>query len=215
MTVIRVALCDDHGLFRQGLRLILEGASDIAVVGEVGTAADGVALAGAEHPDVFLLDLTLPDASGIEATRDILRAAPGTRVLILTMHDDIEYLRGAFEAGAAGYLVKEAADVELLLAVRSVAGGQGYVHPSLGAALLSPPKESRPASSPREPRRGLSPREVEVLKLLAAGHTNAEVGDALYLSPRTVETHRLRIQQKLGLHSRAELVRFAKDEGLV
>lgn len=216
MTKIRVALCDDHTLVREGLRLILERAPDVEVVGEVGTAADAVELAESTRPDVFLLDLTLPDGSGIDTTRRILAVTPGTRILILTMHDDVEYLRGAFDAGASGYLVKEAANVELLMAVRSVAAGHGYVHPRLGAALLTDTAgEPEPAGLSGRAGRELSTREVEVLRLLAAGHTNAEVATKLYLSPRTIETHRLRIQQKLGVRSRAELLRYAKDQGLV
>ncbi len=216
MTAIRVALCDDHAMVRNGLRLILEGAADVEVVGEVGTAAGAVELADAERPDVFLLDLGLPDGSGIETTRRIREVSAETRVLILTMHDDVEYLRGAFDAGAAGYLVKEAANVELLLAVRSVASGHGYVHPRLGAALLAAnPEGPSPEASGERPCRDLTPRERDVLRLLAAGHTNAEVASKLYLSPRTVETHRLRMQQKLGIRSRAELLRYARDEGLV
>lgn len=215
MSPIRVALCDDHAVVRCGLRLILENASDVEVVGEVGTTVEAVELAAAQQPDIFLVDLTLGDDSGIDTTRRIREVAPETQVLILTMHDDVEYLRGAFGAGAAGYLVKEAASVELLLAVRAVAAGQGYVHPRLGATLLAdnPTAAERDATPPR-PCRDLSPREVEVLRLLAAGHTNAEVATKLFLSPRTIETHRLRIQQKLGLRTRAELLRYARNEGI-
>ncbi|MEW6474253.1 MAG: response regulator transcription factor [Actinomycetota bacterium] len=215
MSPIRVALCDDHAVVRSGLRLILENASDVEVVGEVGTSVEAVELAAAQQPDVFLVDLTLGDDSGIDTTRRIREVAPETQVLVLTMHDDVEYLRGAFGAGAAGYLVKEAASVELLLAVRAVAAGQGYVHPRLGAALLADnPAAAEPDATPQRPCRDLSPREVEVLRLLAAGHTNAEVATKLFLSPRTIETHRLRIQQKLGLRTRAELLRYARNEGI-
>lgn len=209
---IRVALCDDHAMVRGGLRRILDEEHDLEVVGEAGNAEDAVALAAAVHPDVFVMDLGLPRTSGIEATRQVVAASPTTRVLVLTVHDDVAYLRKAFDAGAAGYLVKEAADVELVLAVRHVASGEEYVHPALGAALLAPG-----AAGPRPggPGGELSDRELEVLRLVALGHTNAEVATELYVSVRTVETHRAHLQQKLGLRARADLVRYAREIGLL
>jgi Response regulator containing a CheY-like receiver domain and an HTH DNA-binding domain len=131
---IRVALCDDHAVVRSGLRRILEAEADFDVVGEAATVREAVALAGEIQPDVFVMDVGLPDGSGITATAGIAKVSPATRVLVLTVHDDVAYLRRAFEAGAAGYLVKEAADIELVQAIRHVAGGGQYVHPSLGAA---------------------------------------------------------------------------------
>lgn len=210
--VIRVALCDDHAVVRSGLRRILADERDIEVVGEAGTAEEAVVLAGATKPDVFVMDLGLPGTSGIAATREVVAANPSTKVLVLTVHDDLAYLRKAFEAGARGYLVKEAADVELILAVRHVASGQDYVHPALGAALLAPG-----ATAPRAggPGGELSERELEVLRLVALGHTNAEIAAELYVSVRTVETHRAHLQQKLGIKTRADLVRFARQIGLL
>lgn len=210
--VIRVALCDDHAVVRSGLRRILADEADIEVVGEAGTAEDAVALAGATKPDVFVMDLGLPGTSGITATREVVAANPSTKVLVLTVHDDVAYLRKAFDAGARGYLVKEAADVELILAVRHVATGQDYVHPALGAALLAPG-----ATAPRAggPGGELSERELEVLRLVALGHTNAEIAAELYVSVRTVETHRAHLQQKLGIKTRADLVRYAREIGLL
>lgn len=210
--VIRVALCDDHAVVRSGLRRILADERDIEVVGEAGTAEEAVVLAGATKPDVFVMDLGLPGTSGIAATREVVAANPSTKVLVLTVHDDVAYLRKAFEAGARGYLVKEAADVELILAVRHVASGQDYVHPALGAALLAPG-----ATAPRAggPGGELSERELEVLRLVALGHTNAEIAAELYVSVRTVETHRAHLQQKLGIKTRADLVRFARQIGLL
>lgn len=210
--VIRVALCDDHAVVRSGLRRILADEADIDVVGEAGTAEEAVALAGSTKPDVFVMDLGLPGTSGIAATREVLAANPSTKVLVLTVHDDVAYLRKAFEAGARGYLVKEAADVELILAVRHVASGQDYVHPALGAALLAPG-----ATAPRAggPGGELSERELEVLRLVALGHTNAEIAAELYVSVRTVETHRAHLQQKLGIKTRADLVRYAREIGLL
>lgn len=209
---IRVALCDDHAVVRSGLRRILSDEADIDVVGEAGNAADAVTVAAAEQPDVFVMDLGLPGTNGIEATRQVLEASPTTAVLVLTVHDDVAYLRRAFDAGARGYLVKDAADIELVLAVRSVASGDEYVHPSLGAALLAPEAATvRPSGAGGE----LSEREVDVLRMVALGHTNADIAAALYVSVRTVETHRAHVQQKLGLKARADLVRVARDFGLI
>ena len=181
------------------------------MVGEATTAQEAVVLAGREKPDVFVMDLTLPGEGGVSATRRIREASPTTRVLILTMHDDVAYLREAFAAGATGYVLKRGADVELALAVRTVAAGEQYVHPALGASLLSEaPPDKRGSAIPQ-----LSQREAEILKFLALGYTNTEVARDLSLSPRTVETYRSNIQQKLGLKSRSELARFARDSGLL
>jgi DNA-binding NarL/FixJ family response regulator len=209
---IRVGLCDDHRVVRSGLRHILEAEPDVQVVGEAGTAEDAVAVTVTERPDVMVMDIGLPGVSGIEATRRIRQANPATRVLVLTMHEDIAYLRQAFDAGATGYLLKDAADIELVLAVRTVAAGHAYVHPSLGAALLAAPSE--PAGV-RGPGGELTEREQEVLRLIALGHTNSEIAGELFLSVRTVETHRMHLTQKLQMHTRAELVTFARDTGLL
>lgn len=209
---IRIALCDDHAVVRSGLRHILDAEDDFDVVGEAGTAAEAVAVARETQPDVFVMDVGLPDRSGIVATADVCKESPSTRVLVLTVHDDVAYLRRAFEAGAAGYLLKEAADVELIQAVRQVASGRQYVHPVLGAALLAP---DAPAARPAGPGGELSEREAEVLALIARGLTNAEIASQLYVSVRTVETHRSHIHQKLNVRTRAELVRAARDAGLL
>lgn len=208
---VRIVLCEDHALVRSGLRRILAEEAGIEVVGEAGTCEEAVALAAGVRPDVMVMDVGLPDGSGIEATRRVQAASPETEILVLTAHDDIGYLRKAFAAGARGYLVKDAADLELVLAVRRVAAGQEYVHPRLGAALLG--------SGPSGPRAGgpggeLSDRELEVLRLVALGHTNAEIASTLFVSIRTVETHRAHLQQKLGTKARADLVRSARAFGL-
>ena len=210
--VVRIALCDDHALVRSGLRRILDAEDDFDVVGEAGSVKEAVVLAETCLPDVFVMDLGLPDGSGIDATAEVVRISPATRVLVLTGHDDIAYLRRAFEAGAAGYLIKDAADIELAQAVRLVAGGKQYVHPTLGAALLAP---DAPPARLGGPGGELSDRELEVLRMMALGLTNAEIGQRLFVSVRTVETHRSHIHQKLNVRNRAELVRRAKEAGLL
>ena len=210
--VVRVALCDDHGVVRSGLRRILAAEPDLEVVGEAGTISEAVALAAAERPDVFVMDLNLPDGSGITATATVRKVSPATRVLVLTVHDDVAYLRRAFEAGADGYVLKEAADVELVHAVRQVASGHQYVHPTLGAAILA---SDAPTARLGGPGGDLSEREVEVLRYIALGSTNSEIAERLYVSVRTVETHRAHVQQKLNIRTRAQLVRFARDAGLL
>jgi DNA-binding NarL/FixJ family response regulator len=208
---IRVLIVDDHAVVRSGLKLLLEAEADITVVGEAGSADEGVRAARLEKPDVVLLDVVMPGRSGIEATPELRKAAPTARVLVLSMQDDPSYVREAFAAGASGYVLKEAADVELVQAVREVAGGARYVHPALGARLAAAEVDaaSRAAADP------LSDREREVLRLLALGHTNQEIAKMLFISVRTAETHRAHIMQKLGLQTRAELVRYALANGLL
>lgn len=209
---IRVALCDDHPMVRSGLRRILAEEAGIEVVGEAGTAAEAAELARRARPDVLVMDLGLPGASGIAATTQVRQASPATLVLVLTAHNDVVYLRRAFAAGAAGYLLKEAADIDLVQAVRTVASGRQYVHPTLGAAALhTGTGPDRPAG----PGGQLSERELEVLRGIARGHTNAEIAAALYVSVRTIETHRAHIQQKLGARTRAELVERARAAHLL
>jgi two-component system response regulator NreC len=167
--------------------------------------------ARAHRPDVVLMDVVMPGASGIEATPAVLKEVPDAKVLVLSMQDDPRYVREAFEVGAKGYVLKEAADAEVVDAIREIAGGGRYVHPALGARLVAAEAEER-ARADADP---LSEREREVLRLLALGHTNQEIAKMLYLSVRTVETHRAHIMQKLRLTTRAELVRYAIDAGLL
>ena len=208
---IRVLVVDDHAVVRSGIRLLLEAQEDIEVVAEAGTAEEGVRAARLEKPDVVLLDVVMPGRSGIEATPDIRAAAKSAAVLVLSMQDDPSYVREAFASGASGYVLKEAVDVEVVQAVREVAAGRKYVHPALGARLAASEAEdaAKAASDP------LSEREREVLRLLALGHTNQEIAKMLYISVRTAETHRAHIMQKLGLQTRAELVRHALASGLL
>ena len=208
---IRVVIVDDHALVRSGLRLLLDKDEGLDGVAEAGTADEGVRAARLEKPDVILLDVVMPGRSGISAAEEIIEASKGGRVLVLSMQDDPSYVREAFAVGATGYMLKEAADAELVQAVREVAAGGRYVHPTLGARLAQAEVEAarRAANDP------LSDREREVLRLLALGHTNQEIAKTLFISVRTAETHRAHIMQKLGLSTRAELVRYALANGLL
>jgi two-component system, NarL family, response regulator NreC len=210
---ISVVICDDHAVVRSGLRRVLAEQDGIEVVADVGTAYEVKTVAGQLHPDIVILDIGLAEVSGITAIEGVLAASPHTKVLVLTMHDDVAYLREAFAVGASGYVVKAAADVELIQAVHQVANGKRYVHPLLGAALVN--NEGATAELPHGKDLGLSERELDILRLLALGHTNAEMAIQMCLSVRTVETYRYRLQQKVGLRSRAELARLARNAGLV
>jgi two-component system, NarL family, response regulator NreC len=196
---------------RTGLRRVLDAEPDIETVAEAPDAERAVFEAIESKPDVILLDVMMPGKTGIEALPSILQAAPGAQVLVLSMQDDPRYVREAFEAGASGYVLKEAADTEVVGAVRAVASGERYVHPTLGARLVAADAEARRRAD-ADP---LTEREREVLRLLALGHTNQEIASLLYISVRTAETHRAHIMQKLHLGSRAELVRYALAEGLL
>ena len=209
--MIRIVIVDDHAVVRSGLKLLLDGQEDLEVVGEAGDARTAVFEVRAQKPDVVLMDVVMPSGSGIEATPAVLKEAPDAKVLILSMQDDPAYVREAFAAGASGYVLKEAADAELVAAVREVAAGQRYVHPTLGARLVAAEADER-AHAEEDP---LSEREHEILRLLALGHTNQEIASQLYLSVRTVETHRAHIMQKLRISTRAELVRYALERGVL
>ena len=207
----RVLIVDDHAVVRSGLKLVLESEEGIEPVGEAGSARDAVLEARSTKPDVILLDVVMPDQSGIEVIPTLLKENPETKILVLSMQDDPHYVREAFAAGASGYVLKEAADREVVAAVREVAGGGRYVHPELGARLVTADSEQRRRAE-EDP---LSERESEVLRLLALGHTNQEIAKQLFISIRTAETHRSHIMQKLRLSSRAELVRYALERGLL
>jgi two-component system response regulator NreC len=211
VTPTRVLIVDDHAVVRSGLKLVLEADEGIEPVGEAGTARDAIFEARALKPDVILLDVVMPDQSGLEIIPTLLHENPETKILMLSMQDDPRYVREAFDAGASGYVLKEAADSEVVAAVREVAGGGRYVDPELGARLVAAESEERRRAE-EDP---LSEREGEVLRLLALGHTNQEIAKQLYISVRTAETHRAHIMQKLRLSSRAELVRYALNRGLL
>jgi two-component system response regulator NreC len=207
----RVLIVDDHAVVRSGLKLVLDADDGINPVGEAGNARDAIFEARSLKPDVILLDVVMPDQSGLEIIPTLLHENPDTKILVLSMQDDPRYVREAFDAGASGYVLKEAADSEVVAAVREVAGGGRYVDPELGARLVA----AESAERKRAEEDPLSEREGEVLRLLALGHTNQEIAKQLYISVRTAETHRAHIMQKLRLSSRAELVRYALDRGLL
>jgi two-component system response regulator NreC len=207
--VIRIVVVDDHAVVRSGLKLLLGKEDDLEVVAEAGSAREAVFEVRAHKPDVILLDVVMPDESGIEAVPKLLHEAPDAKVLFLSMQDDPRYVREAFAAGARGYVLKEAVDAEVVEAIRQVAAGGRYVHPVLGARMVSADAAAQ-AAAHADP---LSDREREVLRLLALGHTNQEIAKQLYISVRTAETHRAHIMQKLHLQTRAELVRYAIEHG--
>jgi len=207
MAETRILLADDHAVLRSGLRMLLNAQPDFVVVGEAGDGREALSLAKELQPDLLLLDLSMPDLSGMDALPMLRKSAPAARILILTMHDDAGYLRQALRNGAAGYVLKKAADQELIAAVRAVLRGETYVHSSLTKTLVEDWLPREPAAV--DPWDELSDREQEVLTLVALGHTSAEVAERLCLSVKTVETYRARGMEKLGLRSRAALVRFA------
>lgn len=216
--VIRIMIADDHAILRAGLRSLLSAQEDMTVVAEAVDGQEAVEKAGSAKPDVLLLDITMPKKSGIEALQEIRKLSPATRVLVLTMHDDHAYLRSVLAAGGSGYLVKRAADTELLMAIRAIQQGRSYIDVGLEdnqlQTVLVDEQKARSESAAKS-LESLSDRERQVLELVALGFTHKEVGESLSLSVKTVETYRSRLSEKLGLRSRAELVRFALELGLL
>jgi two-component system response regulator NreC len=206
---ITVVLADDHAVVRKGLRLLIEAEPGLRVLAEAGTVPDALRMAKAHRPSVLVLDLNMPGGSSLETIPVILEQPEAPAIVVLTMQNDPSFARQALQAGALGFVLKEAADDELLGAIRLAAEGETYLNPRLGARLAAQPAE--PAGPPDD----LSEREVEVLKLIALGHTNSEIAGRLYLSVRTVESHRAHIQQKTRRSTRAELVRYALEHGFV
>ena len=202
-----VVLVDDHAVVRGALKALLEGQEDLEVIGEAGDVAAGRALVAERQPRVLVLDVNLPDGLAVDAVPQLREDSPATAIVLLTMERDLTLARRALDAGASGYLFKDSAHLELIEAVRAVAAGEKHLAPAVAAGLKNGGSE--------EERPVLSPRETEVLKLMALGHTNREIGEQLSLSVRTVETHRAHIQQKLGLSSRPELTRYALANGLI
>jgi two-component system response regulator NreC len=211
----RLLLVDDHAVVRSGLKMLLTAEADFEIVGEAGTAAEALDLAGRTSPDVILMDIGLPDLSGIEATREIKKRFPKVAVVALTIHEDQEYFFKMLEAGAVGYVPKRAAPEELERAIRTAALGEVYLYPSLAKLLVTDYLNQEHLDSEKAQLDGLTEREREVLTYLAEGTSNEEIAVSLVISPKTVERHRENIMQKLNLHSRSELVRYAIRKGII
>lgn len=213
---IRVLIADDHSIVRAGVRMLLESQPDILVVGEAADGREALDLVRRLQPDVVLMDITMPRMTGLEATHEVVRTSPQTRVLVLTMHGTDEYFFRVLDAGASGYLLKEGAPADLVSAVRAVHGGGVYLHPALARRLLGAYLGNAAAAGEEQGSlERLSERERDVLGLIAEGCTSQEIGDRLFLSVNTVQTHRRHIMEKLQLHDRSQLVRFAIRAGLL
>ena len=203
----RVAIVDDHAVVRRGLRQLLEAEPSLEVVAEAANLADGRRYLLGHHPDVLVLDLNLPDGLSLDSIPELRSEFPNTQIVVLTMQNEPAYARSALMAGALGYVLKEAAETELVEAVQRAARGDTYLNPRLGAKVAAEPSPGPPD--------GLTEREVQVLRMIALGYTNAEIGEQLFLSVRTIETHRAHIQSKLSVNTRSELVRYALQHGLM
>lgn len=211
----RILLADDHAILRSGLRLMLSSQQDLEIVGEAATGAETLKQSEALKPDLILLDLSMPEIGGLDILPVLHRKVANAKILVLTMHDDKHYLYQALQNGASGYVLKKAADIELITAIRAVLSGEIYVHHSMMRFLL---EEVLPGMEPPDPAElwdSLSEREQEVLRLVALGFTSAEIAEKLVLSAKTIETYRARGMEKLGIHNRAALVRYALRRGLI
>lgn len=211
--MIRVLIADDHAIVRTGLRALIRSESTLELAGEALGGYEAIELVEKTHPDVLVLDLSMPDLDGIEVTRKIKSQFPDLRILILTLHEDEALLRAALKAGAAGYILKRAAEAELISAIHVILRGDLYVDPAMLRMLLR--DEAAPMVLPSKSTEALTPRETEVLKLIVQGYTNRQIGEELSISVRTAESHRANLSDKLGLHSRVELVRYARAHGLI
>jgi two-component system response regulator NreC len=209
----KILIADDHWVIRAGLRALLNGTPDVEVVGEASDGYEVLEKLETLKPDIILMDLSMPNLDGIETTRQVMKKVPSVKILILTIHEDEGLLREAIKSGAAGYIVKRAAESELNTAIRAIQQGNMYVHPTLTRALM---RDISPATEPTMvPLEELTPREVDVLRLLARGYTNRQIADELNISPRTVEGHRANLSSKLGRSSRVDLVNYAEEQGLL
>lgn len=213
---IRILITDDHGVVREGLGALLQAESGVEVVGMAASAEDAVVQVGQTSPDLVLMDISVPQMGGIEATRRIKQQSPGVRVLILTVHEDKALMREAMRAGAAGYLLKQAIKAELIHAIHSVMRDQLYVHPVMARMLMKDLlQQPDPASDATTTGAALTPRETDVLRLLAQGYTNRQAADQLGISVRTVEYHRANLTNKVQASGRVELIRYAEENGLI
>jgi two-component system, NarL family, response regulator NreC len=214
---IRIFLIDDHAVLRAGLRMLLNAENDMTVVGEAPDAVQGLFHVTELRPDIILMDISMPSGSGLDYIREMKQKSPNSLIIILTMHDDESYLRMALSAGVSGYVLKQAANTELLAAIRVVSQGGTYLHPSHRVALFDEEHEEHLRTKPGEEEdyNRLSPREKEILRLIVMGYTNRQAAEELYLSEKTIETYKSRLMNKLGFHSRIELVRYALRVGLI
>lgn len=215
MAKIRVLICDDHTILREGIRLLLNAQPDIEVVGETSDGRDAVAQARALKPDVILMDIAMPLLNGLEATRQIRRDDPNARVLVLTMYESDEYVAQMLEAGATGYVLKKVAGSELVYAIRAVYQGEAFLYPSITKRLVEDYLRRVELGQERTSLDVLTDREREILQLIAEGHTNKEIADLLSLSIRTVQNHRAHLMQKLGIHDRGDLIKYAIQKGII
>jgi len=212
---IRLLLVDDHAVVRSGLRMLLESETDVEIIGEAGNAEEALRATEKLNPDVLLMDIGLPDRSGIDAAREVKRRTPETAIVALTIHEDKEYFFRMLEAGASGYVPKRAAPDELLTAIRAAANGEVYIYPTMAKLLVKDFLTQDREEKKSDAINGLTAREQEVLAHLADGATNIEIGDTLSISPKTVARHRENIMRKLNLHSRTELVKYAIRKGII
>jgi two-component system response regulator NreC len=213
--MIRVLLADDHRMLREGIRALLERQDDITVVGEASDGRETVRLAASLCPDLVVMDVSMPLLNGIEATRQIKRDCPKVRVLILTVHEQKDYVAQLLVAGADGYIIKRAAGEELIVAIRTVCQGQAFLHPSVTKVVVDDYVKRLQEGDGAEAYRILTQREREVLQLIAEGYTNREMADLLHISIKTVQNHRSKIMSKLDLHDRGELIKYAIQQGII
>ncbi len=212
---IRILLADDHTILRAGLKMMLNAQPDMEVVGEAQDGRQAIQETQRLVPDIILMDITMPDMNGIEATRQIKKLLPDIRILILTMHEHDEYVFQALRAGASGYMLKEAADTELISALHIIQSGQFYLSPMAQSVMVGDYLQRVRVGEEKDSYSSLTEREREILKLVAEGYTNNQIAERLVISPKTVDTHRTHIMDKLNLHSRAELVKYAMRRGLL
>ncbi len=214
-TIIRILLADDHTILRAGLKMMLNAEPDMEVIGEAQDGRQALEEALRLQPDIVLMDITMPDINGIEATRQIKKAMPEIKVLVLTMHENDEYVFQALRAGASGYMLKEAAATELVSALHVIQQGQFYLSPTAQSVMVGDYLQRVRIGEEKDSYSSLTEREREILKLVAEGFTNNQIAEKLVISPKTVDTHRTHIMDKLNLHSRAELVKYAMRRGLL
>ena len=215
MGKIQVLICDDHTILREGIRLLLNAESDIEVIGEAVDGRDAVEKTRALKPDVILMDIAMPLLNGLDATRQIVSDHPDARVLVLTMYESDEYIEQMLEAGAVGYVLKKVASSELAFAIRSVQRDGSFLYPSITKRILEDYLRRAQSGQDKQTLDGLTDREREILQLVAEGHTNKDVAEMLSLSIRTVQNHRAHLMEKLGIHDRSELVKYAIKKGII